>query len=543
MQVLSSQTKAKARRLTIYLMGEEVSDFGEALDGDKAGVEVPLTASSGMDGRFYYLPSTIREPDWMSYVAPIVSEGLEQLRSASTYGLLLIRASGRIFALTFGHGRSLLDLSKIEHQFGLRVVLNKVDPRQIRSIDTKIFEDMVVTTSTQVSQNAELPAFRVNVATDIVRSATGSPKDDDATRQMSGADSLVINAKTDARDLMGMCEDLLQAFNADAYKEHFGWIDQLALVRQQSTIDQLDELLVADLSTGHATSAHLAVPEVINWEDIAGFKITGSGQEFDDLDLEAYLEDLGPGKADLKASVLKSRRVSVRFGRNEEFDSRWSLYKCIVSEQRVGDVLHVLIEGRWFAVERSLVDEVDSYASALPEPRAQLLDGVVGEPEANYNKRLAASAPANMLLFDVKIMRPGGATSGIELCDVLTDEGEFIHVKRKARSATLSHLFAQGSVSAATFFRDAAFREAVRDHVREVVPAHEQQRWLSLLPARREDVHRQQYSVTYVVVANSKKSGVDWLPFFSKLNLMQHGKQLDALGVNVALARVPALEA
>lgn len=541
---MSVETNSKARRLTIFLMGEDVSDFGEALDSEKSGVEVQLAVSSGIDGRFYYLPSKIREPDWMSYVAPIVGEGLDQLRSSSTYGLLLIRASGRIFALTFGHGRTLLDLSKIEHQFGLRVVLNRVDPQQMRSIDTKIFEDMVVTTSTQVSQNAELPAFRVNPTTDIVRSATGAPKDDGVTRQMSGSDSLVINVKTDVQELSSLCEDLLRAFNDDSYKEHFGWIDQLALVRHQSTIDQLDALLVADLATGNAASTHLAVPEVISWEDIAGFKVAGgTGREFEDLDLEAYLEDLGAGKADLKTSVLKSRRVSVRFGRNDEFDSRWSLYKCIVSEQRVGDVLHVLIEGRWFAVERSLVDEVDAYASGLPAPNTRLLDGRAGELEAEYNERLAASAPMRMLVFDAKIKRPGGAASGIEFCDVLTDEGEFIHVKRKSRSATLSHLFAQGSVSATTFFRDAAFREAVRAHVRETVPFEEQPQWLSLLPAGREDVHRQRYSVTYVVVANSKKSGVDWLPFFSKLNLMQHGRQLDALGVTVALARVPALEA
>jgi uncharacterized protein (TIGR04141 family) len=50
-----------------------------------------------------------------------------------------------LFAITFGYGRGFLDLSRIEHRFGLRVALNRIDPSQIRSLDTKTFEDMVVT--------------------------------------------------------------------------------------------------------------------------------------------------------------------------------------------------------------------------------------------------------------------------------------------------------------------------------------------------------------------------------------------------------------
>ena len=47
-------------------------------------------------------------------------------------------------------------------------------------------------------------------------------------------------------------------------------------------------------------------------------------------------------------------------------------------------------------------------------------------------------------------------------------------------------------------------------------------------------------TLTCVVVANSTKSSKDWLPFFSKLNLMQHPHKIQRMGFGVELAGVPA---
>lgn len=62
--------------------------------------------------------------------------------------------------------------------------------------------------------------------------------------------------------------------------------------------------------------------------------------------------------------------------------------------------------------------------------------------------------------------------------------------------------------------------------------------WLDLIPSHGQPADRSKYSVSYVVVANSQRSGTDWLPFFSKLNLMQSGQQLLKLGFSVSVSRV-----
>jgi len=38
--------------------------------------------------------------------------------------------------------------------------------------------------------------------------------------------------------------------------------------------------------------------------------------------------------------------------------------------------------------------------------------------------------------------------------------------------------------------------------------------------------------------AKSARSGADWLPFFSKLNLMQHGRQLHNMRFPVSISRL-----
>lgn len=116
---------------------------------------------------------------------------------------------------------------------------------------------------------------------------------------------------------------------------------------------------------------------------------------------------------------------------------------------------------------------------------------------------MASTAPDELLLLDAKIKRPGGATSGIEVCDVLASTGEFIHVKRKSRSSTLSRLFAQGTVSATTFVADGSFRDEIRSIIENETEHPHTLRWLSLVPDGSQSVDRCKYSVSYVVIANS----------------------------------------
>jgi uncharacterized protein (TIGR04141 family) len=526
-------------RLTIYLLGEEVFEPAQALNSGKTPTSVELSPTSGLEGVFYHVSRPATPPAWVSFLEPLFAVAPQRLLSASASGLLVLKASERWFAITFGYGRAFLNLSKIEPRFGLRVALNRIDPSQIRSLDTKTFEDMVVTKNTQVSRSSELPAFGVDISRDILRAVTGEPRDKTLVKRLSGADALVVNAEIVSTGLSTLCAELLAAYYEDSYTENFAWIDHLGLVDNAAVRDALDEQLVEQLRVGDTSSTNMAMPEAIGWEDIDTFKITGTrGIEYDDLDLDAYLAQLGPKRAGLTLVNMKARRVSVRFSRSSEFDPRWTLHQCLVSEQRLDSSFYALIEGRWFRVSDSLVSEVDSFAASITPGSLPLLVARVGEKEPDYNKRLADSDGSRFLVLDAQIKRPGGASSGIELCDLLASNGELIHVKRKSRSATLSHLFAQGIVSASTLLQDGYFRDQIRATIEQIANPESRDQWLSLVPDSEGYVDRSRYAVSYVVIANSSRQGNDWLPFFSKLNWMQSGRQLSNMGFSFHLSRV-----
>ena len=134
-----------------------------------------------------------------------------------------------------------------------------------------------------------------------------------------------------------------------------------------------------------------------------------------------------------------------------------------------------------------------------------------------------------LALLDTKCARVDG--SAIEPCDLFDSRGQFIHVKRKTRSATLSHLFAQGTVSAECFISDAEFRKNLRKCLEE-----QGGRFYQAIPLDRPEPSR--FGVIYAIITKRSK---DWplnLPFFSRLNLMNAAHHLARLSFKVSLIRI-----
>lgn len=529
------------QRLTVYLL-REVDDPDDALAADAAsGLDSSaLTATSGLEGRFYSRKSFARTPGWAKYLEPAVDADVTTLQSVSASGLLVPQVGGNSFALTFGYGRSFLNQAKIERRFGLKVALNLIDERQIRSLDTKKFDEMVVSTNTQTSRTTELPTFGVDILRDIVRAVTGIAPEASGYKSLSGSDALVLGFDKPVTDLAALLVDLHSHYSATRYKDAFGWVDHLAEVKDPTLINALDDQLVKQLSLSDTSTTHMAMPENLEWEDIEHFVIvpTVRQTQFDELDLDQYLAHPATRPSELTIERLKGRKVSVKFLRSANADARWSVYQCLVSEQRLDGKAYALIEGRWFSIADSLVNQVDAAIAAIPHATVALPAGLPGETEGDYNARAAASSK-DLALLDKELVAPDGSKTRIEFCDLLSTDGSLVHVKRKTRSSTLSHLFAQGHVSAESLV-DGALRDQVRTSIQRAAGSADPSEWLDLIPPSSGAPDRDKVTVTYAVIANSSATGVEWLPFFSRLTLMQTVRDLNRIGfTKVALMRVP----
>ena len=138
-----------------------------------------------------------------------------------------------------------------------------------------------------------------------------------------------------------------------------------------------------------------------------------------------------------------------------------------------------------------------------------------------------------MALLDRKTARCRGTSTGIEVCDLLTANGDLVHVKhRKGGSSSLSHLFAQGRMSGEALLRDSDFREDARRFLRSI-----RRSWARRIPVDKPDPGS--YRVVFAILGADENHPGEGLPFFSQLNLVRTYEALMALGYRVGVIGIP----
>lgn len=356
------------------------------------------------------------------------------------------------------------------------------------------------------------------------------PRDETAYgRQVVGSSALSLTVEVAPEGLVPLLGRLARAYASTDYKRDFGFIDFVEPIQDRITRERLDNRLVDVVAGRVAGDAYLAPPEPISYDDVEGFlhfRERASAGTHAELELDDYRSQVDPG--DVSAESLRShiiRMISPSTGL--EFRS-WSVYRCLVFETELDGQLYLLSEGDWFAVDRDFVARIDGDLARIEVVDLGLPDARRGEREGDYNRR--AATEANLALLDRRNFQVGG--SPIEVADLASTSGDLIHVKRKTQSATLSHLFAQGRVSAETLKIDPGLRARVADTLH--AEGRPEAAVFSMDPYRAGDVR-----VVYAVIASNAADLPGRLPFFSRLNLWHARRFLAAtLDYRVAFSGV-----
>lgn len=101
-------------------------------------------------------------------------------------------------------------------------------------------------------------------------------------------------------------------------------------------------------------------------------------------------------------------------------------------------------------------------------------------------------------------------------------------MKRYRGSATLSHLFSQGLVSAELFCSVREFREAVNEFLPEGYR----------LPDVARRPNSEEFEVVFAIISKSRNPLK--LPFFSRVNLKNAVQRLRAFGYRASVAKIQA---
>jgi uncharacterized protein (TIGR04141 family) len=235
---------------------------------------------------------------------------------------------------------------------------------------------------------------------------------------------------------------------------------------------------------------------------------------------------------DVGIAHLRSRHIQAVDGSGDPVHN-WTVWKCLVGEVSVDGATFILDEGEFFSVRDDYLAELDAYIDGIPESGVTLPASARTTWERDYNETVAA-ASQDFVLLDRRTITVENRTTPIEICDLLSAQRELIHVKRHLGSSDLSHLFAQGFVSAELLQMNRIFRQRAHTRVLEFADGREGFDFFdtdALVP--------REFSIVYAVIADwADRTMAQALPFFSKVNLRGVAEELRSRDFRVGLCRV-----
>jgi uncharacterized protein (TIGR04141 family) len=149
--------------------------------------------------------------------------------------------------------------------------------------------------------------------------------------------------------------------------------------------------------------------------------------------------------------------------------------------------------------------------------------------EEDYNRSVAIAAPDSFFLMDDEIIRFPTGRDQVEFCDLYSQSKRIIHVKRYRGSATLSHLFSQGVVSAELFCALPEFRRTINGILPEAFRLHNPE----------QKPNNEEFEVVFAIISKSTRPLT--LPFFSRVNLRNAAQRLKAFGYRASIAKIQAI--
>ena len=525
--------KQPTNRLNVYLIKAEYSKDEDILR-DHATLQ---SWDIKNVGRLYSLGSHRYEPPWIKKFFGTAMPSDHSLFNATSKAVLLVtvqcaRNIKRTFAIPFGYGWLFLNHGVWEERFGLKIVLNTVDAGGLKRIDKVNLSSIPKQTVEQMSRDCSAADFGLDIEQDMIQAVQGRSNDPIFGKTITGKDSLSVSASVNILGLADYLKTCFDRYESQAYKTDWGWIDQIAEIKEDKVLKELDDTLTNNVRTGNVTKTWMAVPEIIEWSDVAGFKYGGGKKDalHDDICVADLLTSLSVDRARVSLETFKKNHICCFSSASDAVIHRWSAYHCLYCEinRNAGTSTCLLNNGKWYEVQNDFAQEVnDGFVKLRDRKSSRSLPQYSHKSEGDYNIDVA-KRDNTLCCMDAQNISHGGGYSKIEFCDLFTINHEMIHVKRYGGSSVLSHLFSQGVVSGELFLADRDFRAKVND---KLPRTHK----LSA-PSSKPDASK--YRIIFAIISNSTDKLE--LPFFSKVSLRNAVRRLETYGFSVNLQKISA---
>lgn len=523
-------------RLTVSLYLLRASKVSEALQQlEAASASSSPLIESIPEGKFLALPSDPSPPKWLDPISSLIPASSNlQLESQSPGGILWVPRNGRTFAFTFGYGHTKVKDEWVDPEFGKTVALAIVPQVQVCEVRAEqVFAKRHIANE-RAPAASSVREFGFESDRDLVTAVEGVPETlywPLLGRKVRGGVSFKFDL--DVAKILDALDKIIERFDSNEHRTRWPQANNLAPVRDEAVVDQLDALLDGVLGAPHPENSITFAAPTERSGDKPYPQHFVIGRMRANPTTSPYLTYAGwkshvQSKGDTaNLEAAKATRVHLLDADKEEIDS-CSMYACMGVEVTHGGITHVLSSGSWYAADRQFIASTNQVLGTIGAPALNLLAWNSVDHEGPYNEK-AANADPDLWLFDKELVQFGGGSSRFEFCDLMHLPSKTLYfVKHPTGSAGVSHLCEQVRRTAETFFdTDSTYRQKLAARVNAVGKGWDTT-WLTTQPKRHE------WNLCMVLMGKQLND----LPFFAKCGISRLVGELVRRGFVVSFQAV-----
>jgi uncharacterized protein (TIGR04141 family) len=478
----------------------------------------------------------INPPRWIRSFFPDAEIDYEKLKVLNSYPSAVFltkidtEEGERVFAITFGGGWQMIEKEAIEDNFGLKTTLNLVNPKALKSIDKKNLALVQKRSRENIGKDGVVADFGIDIEQDLIQSIVGRSKDRSFGNTLSGKDSLHLSVEVNMNNLKEKLVDYYKAYNSDEYKNSFSWIDQIKEVSGKSLIVRLNEKMVSAIKEDELKEKiWLSIPDVINWEDVAGFKYGNNKKET--LYPDLYLSDFKAMFAEENVDIDLMKRINIHCisSLKENNIYSWKVFRSVYAEMEDEGNKYILNNGKWYMIDRDFFNAVNEDYLDMAYSDIDLPNCKKDMNESQYIKWVGDNKDYACL---DKVNMSYDGHSSIEFCDLFSKDNKIIYIKRYGGSLVFNNLFSQAVISGRLFLTDRNFRKKINSKLMDDY---------KMKDADNKKIDSSKYQIIFGVISSSGKESIE-VPFFSKVSLRNARKMLEAFGYSVFMKKIGSEE-
>jgi uncharacterized protein (TIGR04141 family) len=347
------------QKLSIFLIKEDMNSFSECIPSWNDCQHCDLDPKFGLVGKIVIGQKNEETPTWADFLARGTSEKLDysQLENSSSRAILLLHLEGRYLAIPFGFGRYLLNDECIDRIFGLKVVLNSVNPKKLKTVELATLSDNTVLTKRQSTRNSSKEIFGIDIINNLLCAVSGEPNNTGLFgKKISGREQLILSPKVDFTNLKDILVGVLAEYKSNSYKEEFSWIDDIQAVKDRANLDALDSQLIQALMEEQLDFLDISIPEVSDEGGIEGYAFK-KGEIFSEPQIRDFLASVSD-KMQIDIPFLKRRKLHIQDSISSTMIPKWSIYGCLHFQTSIGNDIYVIFGGQWYKIDNQLVNQV-----------------------------------------------------------------------------------------------------------------------------------------------------------------------------------------